>query len=212
MVIKRKKNILKLKEKNALLIFTRNPELGNCKTRLAATIGDQAALDIYTLLLQHTVSITQNLNVTKEVHYSVKVRENDLWDDSVYNKKQQMGYDLGIRMEHAFAESFAEGYERIIIIGSDMYDLSQKDLELAFHELETHDYVLGPAEDGGYYLFGMKSLNSQVFKNKTWGTETVLKDTLEDIKENNIKLLELRNDIDYYDDIKDISAFQKFID
>ncbi|TSE07824.1 glycosyltransferase [Aquimarina algiphila] len=204
--------MFKLKEKNALLIFTRNPELGKCKTRLAATIGDQAALDIYTFLLQHTVNITKNLDVTKEVHYSVKVRENDLWDDSVYNKKQQTGYDLGIRMEHAFAECFGEGFERVVIIGSDMYDLSQKDLELAFLELETHDYVLGPAEDGGYYLFGMKSLNSQVFKNKNWGTDTVLQDTLEDLKENNIKLLEVRNDIDYYDDIKDISAFQKFID
>ncbi len=201
-----------MKEKNALLIFTRNPELGKCKTRLAATIGDQAALDIYTFLLQHTVNITQNLNATKEVHYSVKVRKNDLWDDSVYNKKQQIGFDLGIRMEHAFAEGFRDGFERIIVIGSDMYDLTQKDLELAFLELETHDYVLGPAEDGGYYLFGMKSLNSQVFKNKNWGTETVFKDTLEDIKEKNIKLLEVRNDIDYYDDIKDISAFQKFID
>lgn len=201
-----------MKEKNLLLIFTRNPELGKCKTRLADTIGEEAALHIYIFLLQHTVAITKDINVKKEVHYSVQIRDNDLWNPNIYSKKQQYGDDLGQRMEYAFAKGFEQGYENIIIIGSDMYDLSQKDIENAFLALDTHEYVIGPAEDGGYYLFGMKSLNSQVFKNKAWGTETVLKDTLKDIKEKNLKVLEERNDIDYYEDIKDIAVFQKFID
>ncbi|WP_438425803.1 TIGR04282 family arsenosugar biosynthesis glycosyltransferase [Aquimarina macrocephali] len=200
-----------MKEKNLLLIFTRNPELGKCKTRLAATIGDQPALDIYKFLLQHTVEITKNLEVHKEVHYSVQIRDNDSWKPDIYTKKQQIGDDLGQRMEYAFAAGFANGYQNIIIIGSDMYDLTQKDIENAFLALTSHEYVIGPAEDGGYYLFGMKSLNSQVFKNKTWGTETVLKDTLNNIQKENLKLLEERNDIDYYEDIKDIAVFQKFL-
>ncbi|WP_369858596.1 TIGR04282 family arsenosugar biosynthesis glycosyltransferase [Aquimarina sp. I32.4] len=203
--------MLKLKEKNLLLIFTRNPELGKCKTRLAATIGDSAALEIYQFLLQHTVTITKNLNVQKEVHYSVKIREDDLWNSEIYSKQQQAGNDLGQRMEHAFDAGFENGYQNIIIIGSDMYDLSQKDIENAFLELESHEYVVGPAKDGGYYLFGMKSLNSQVFKNKVWGTDTVLRDTLKNIQKEDVKLLEERNDIDYYEDIKDIAIFQKFI-
>ncbi|KZS41036.1 glycosyltransferase [Aquimarina aggregata] len=194
------------------MIFTRNPELGKCKTRLAATVGDQVALDIYTFLLEHTVQITKDLNVTKEVHYSQNKNDNDLWEAAIYNKMEQSGSDLGKRMEYAFAAGFEKGYQNIIIIGSDMYDLNQIDLEHAFTTLKTHDYVIGPAEDGGYYLFGMKSLNSQVFKNKIWGTDSVLKDTLEDLKKENIKLLEVRNDIDYYEDIKDIAAFQKFLD
>ncbi|WP_062062586.1 TIGR04282 family arsenosugar biosynthesis glycosyltransferase [Aquimarina longa] len=203
--------MLNLKGKKLLLIFTRNPELGKCKTRLAATIGDQAALDIYTFLLQHTASITKRLNVDKEVHYSIKIREQDIWNPQIYNKKQQIGEDLGQRMEYAFAKGFEQGYENIIIIGSDMYDLNQKDIENAFDHLESYDYVIGPAEDGGYYLFGMKSLNSQVFKNKIWGTNTVLKDTLKNIEKKQIKLLEERNDIDYYDDIKDIAVLKKFL-
>ncbi len=211
MVDQWKKSILKLKEENLLMIFTRNPELGKCKTRLATTVGDQTALDIYKFLLQHTVSITKSLKLSKQVHYSVKVRENDFWNPEIYNKKQQLGNDLGKRMEYAFTEGFAEGYKKIIIIGSDMYDLGLKDLEYAFMELETHDYVIGPAEDGGYYLLGMKSLHSQVFRNKVWGTETVLRDTLKDLKNENIKILEERNDVDIYDDIKDIDAFQKFL-
>ncbi|MEH6406970.1 MAG: TIGR04282 family arsenosugar biosynthesis glycosyltransferase [Leeuwenhoekiella sp.] len=194
-----------------LIIFTRNPELGKCKTRLAATTGDESALEIYKFLLQHTVSISEDLEVDKQVHYSVKVRENDIWNPSVYTKKQQQGEDLGARMNHAFKQAFDEGYKRVIIIGSDMFDLSQQDIELAFKELGDHNFVIGPAEDGGYYLFGMKSLNSSVFLNKKWGTDTVLAETLEDLKTENIKQLEVRNDVDYYEDIKDIEAFKKFL-
>lgn len=200
-----------MKEKNLLMIFTRNPELGKCKTRLAATIGDQAALEVYQLLLEHTVSITKNLEVTKEVHYSTRIRENDIWDQTIYNKKQQEGEDLGIRMYNAFQNGFNAGYTNIIIIGSDMYDLTQQDLENAFNTLNNNDYVIGPAEDGGYYLLGMKKLNHKVFQDKSWGTNTVLQNTLNDLQETNIKLLEERNDVDYYEDIKDISVFQHLL-
>ncbi len=206
-----KKNLFELRKKNLLLIFTRNPELGKCKTRLAEAVGDHAALEIYKFLLEHTVKITENLETQKQVHYSVAIRDNDLWSDSVYQKKQQVGEGLGERMEYAFAQGFDEGYQNIIIIGSDMYDLAQTDIQEAFEALEAHDYVIGPALDGGYYLFGMKSLNSHVFKNKNWGTETVLKDTLSDIDTKKVRMLEERNDIDYYEDIKDIAVFHKFL-
>ncbi len=200
-----------MKEKNLLMIFTRNPELGKCKTRLAATIGDHAALEVYELLLEHTVSITKNLTVAKEVYYSTRIGENDIWNPTVYDKKQQEGEDLGDRMYNAFKSGFKAGYTNIIIIGSDMYDLSQSDIQNAFNALEIHDYVIGPAEDGGYYLLGMKKLNSKVFQNKSWGTNTVLQNTLNDLQQTNIKLLEERNDIDYYEDIKDISVFQHLL-
>ncbi|GAB5398935.1 MAG: TIGR04282 family arsenosugar biosynthesis glycosyltransferase [Aureisphaera sp.] len=197
--------------KDLLLIFTRNPELGKCKTRLAATIGDVAALDVYRFLLIHTVTVTANLAAQKQVHYSVKIRDNDVWDDAVYEKKQQMGEDLGERMMHAFKQGFKDGYERIIIIGSDLFDLSQTDLENAFHNLKENNYVIGPAEDGGYYLLGMKQLNPNIFQNKKWGTASVLKDTLANLGTEEVHMLPERNDVDYYDDIKDIEAFQPFL-
>ncbi|MAZ27442.1 MAG: glycosyltransferase [Cytophagaceae bacterium] len=194
-----------------LIIFTRNPELGKCKTRLAATVGDEAALEIYTFLLKHTAAITNALHADKQVHYSEKIRAHDLWDETIYEKKLQQGDDLGERMHNAASSGFKNGFRRIIIIGSDMYDLDTRDIEQAFDKLQKHDFVLGPAQDGGYYLFGMKTLNSQVFKNKNWGTETVLEDTLKDLQGENVALLDTRNDVDYYEDIKDIAAFQKFI-
>lgn len=197
--------------KNLLLIFTRNPELGKCKTRLAAKVGDQTALEIYTFLLDHTHAITKEVNATKEVLYSEEIWEDDIWESDHYHKKLQQGEDLGERMSNAFLDGFEAGYSNIIIIGSDMYDLSTADLNLAFKELENNPFVIGPAEDGGYYLLGMSKMNTTVFKNKAWGTETVLKDTLNDLTNEDVKLLETKNDVDHYEDIQHTEAFQPFL-
>ena len=196
---------------NLLLIFTRNPELGKGKRRLAATVGDQAALNIYKFLLNHTVAITKNLYAVKQVYYSEEIWENDIWDNQKFDKKVQIGEDLGIRMANAFQEGFQNHYQKIIIIGSDMLDLSQEDLENAFKALEKNDFVVGPAEDGGYYLLGMKKFMPALFKSKTWGTATVLKDTLADLEQESTALLKTKNDVDYYEDIKDIDAFKPFL-
>ncbi|WP_298477876.1 TIGR04282 family arsenosugar biosynthesis glycosyltransferase [uncultured Maribacter sp.] len=197
--------------KNLLLIFTRNPELGKCKTRLAATVGENVALEIYKFLLQHTANITKNLYATKHVYYSEEIWEDDTWDNAIFNKKIQEGSDLGVRMHNAFLEGFKNDFEHIIVIGSDMHDLSQEDIEQAFIQLNTNDYVIGPATDGGYYLLGMKTLNSDIFKNKYWGTNTVLKDTLKDLENTKTHILEAKNDVDIYEDIQNIKAFTPFI-
>jgi len=194
-----------------LLIFTRNPELGKCKTRLAATIGDQAALDIYMILLRHTAEITKDLNCSKEVHYTEEPSTNDLWDKMTYSKHLQKGKDLGERMYNAFKSGFQKGYEKIIIIGSDIYDLNSETIEEAFTEMVNSDYVIGPAADGGYYLIGMKSLNNEIFLNKTWGTNNVLNETLNNLGHKKVKLLQIKNDIDVYEDLKDIDVFQTFL-
>ena len=149
--------------KSALIVFTRNPELGKCKTRLAATIGDQSALDVYRFLLDHTVKITTPVTADVYVYYSEKIKDVDIWDTSIFRKKQQQGHDLGDKMQHAFTEVFNMGYQRAIIIGSDMYDLTTQELEDAFLKLEDNNFVIGPAQDGGYYLLGMKHLKPPAF-------------------------------------------------
>tara|TARA_R110000751_G_scaffold39719_1_gene94086 strand:- start:94572 stop:95189 length:618 start_codon:yes stop_codon:yes gene_type:complete len=202
---------LSTKNSDCLIIFTRNPELGKGKRRLAATVGDQAALEIYSFLLEHTRKITKDLPLTKQVWYSEQVHQNDAWDAIIYDKDVQKGEDLGLRMENAFKTAF-ENHDHVIIIGSDMYDMNQADLEKAFQQLETHDAVIGPAIDGGYYLLGFtKKLVAGVFVNKEWGTETVLEKTLQDLKNVNYATLDARNDVDYYEDIKDIPVFQPFL-
>ncbi|MFT4830658.1 MAG: rSAM/selenodomain-associated transferase 1 [Psychroserpens sp.] len=197
--------------KNLLLIFTRNPELGKCKTRLAAKVGDHAALEIYSFLLEHTHAITKDVKAAKEVLYSDEIWPNDIWENAHYHKKLQQGTDLGERMFNALNNGFEAGYKNIIIIGSDMYDLSTEDLNFAFDELEKSEIVIGPAEDGGYYLLGLSKIKASLFKNKAWGTDTVLKDTLNDLKNKNVKLLKIKNDVDHYEDIQYIEAFQPFL-
>ncbi|WP_282162396.1 TIGR04282 family arsenosugar biosynthesis glycosyltransferase [Ulvibacterium marinum] len=197
--------------KNLLLIFTRNPELGKCKTRLAATIGDHAALEVYKFLLQHTANITHGLNVHKKVYYSESIWKDDVWDEKVYEKKVQQGNNLGERMIQAFSEGFNNGFEKIIVIGSDMLDLSQSDIENAFTALDEDDFVIGPAEDGGYYLLGMKIFKPQLFQDKHWGKDTVFSDSMADLQTEKVNVLPIKNDIDVYEDIKDIDAFQPFL-
>ncbi|EDP71327.1 hypothetical protein FBALC1_02547 [Flavobacteriales bacterium ALC-1] len=197
--------------KNLIIVFTRNPELGKVKTRLAKTIGDEAALNIYKFLLEHTEKTIRNINSDKAIYYSVQLRADDIWDSSIYQKYQQEGEDLGIRMLNAFKNGFEDNYEKIVIVGSDLFDLEAKYIEKALNKLDNYNVVIGPAEDGGYYLLGMKNLYPEVFKNKAWGTETVRKDTLEDLKSESVFLLDELNDIDTYDDIKHNQTLKSFI-
>ncbi len=197
--------------KKALIIFTRNPELGKVKTRLAKTVGDESALNIYKFLIQHTVEITKDLNVDKYVFYSEEIHKYDAWDFDIFRKKLQSGNDLGERMHNAFVDIFNMGYEMAIIIGCDMFDMNKKDLETAFDALKTNSFVIGPAQDGGYYLLGMKEPQQKIFLNKEWGTSSVLERTLKDLEKENHLLLKERNDIDYYEDIADEEVFQQFL-
>lgn len=199
------------KSKNLLLIFTRNPELGKCKTRLAAKVGDKAALAIYKFLLNHTVETTTGLYAKKTVLYSEEIWEADIWDNTIFNKELQHGKDLGERMANAFLEGFQNKFEKIIVIGSDMHDLSQEDLESGFKALDQNDFVVGPAIDGGYYLLGMTRFKPELFENKDWGTATVLENTLANLKGESLALLEPKNDVDHYEDIKDNEAFTPYL-
>ena len=197
--------------KKALIIFTRNPELGKVKTRLAKTVGDESALNIYKFLLQHTTEVTKDLYVDKYVFYSEEIHKNDLWDPDIFRKRLQSGNDLGERMHNAFVEVFNMGYEMVIIIGCDMFELDKKDLETAFNALQSNNFVIGPAQDGGYYLLGMKDPKEKIFLKKEWGTSSVLEQTLKDLEDENYLLLEERNDIDYYEDIAGQEIFQQFL-
>ena len=188
--------------KNLIIVFVRTPEIGKVKTRLAKSIGDQSALTIYKLLLKHTAAVPHDLSFSKVVYYSEIVRENDYWDATVFQKKVQKGSDLGERMQNAFETEFKEGYEKILIIGSDIFDLKPTHITTAFEALETHDITIGPSLDGGYYLLGMKELYPTLFKNKKWSTDSVLEHTLKDLKQQNIKLLEALNDIDTFEDLQ----------
>jgi len=195
--------------KKLLLLFVRNPELGKVKTRLAAAVGPEKALEIYLHLLHHTRNVTQHLPVDKLVYYADRIAQNDLWPEPQYQKRVQPEGDLGEKMEAAFAAAFADGYTSVVIIGSDCLQLTQEVVQQAFEKLQAHDVVVGPAEDGGYYLLGMKKLHPMLFRNKNWSTADVFPDTLHDILHLHLSytLLPHLSDVDYVEDLgKDFDA------
>jgi len=114
-------------------------------------------------------------------------------------------------MQQAFEEGFNKGYKNISIIGSDLYDISQADLENAFAKLKNNEAVIGPASDGGFYFLGLSKMISEIFANKNWGKDSVLADCLKDLEKYNFEQLPVRNDVDYLSDIINEDAFKPFL-
>ena len=183
-----------------LLIFVKNPMPGTVKTRIAYTVGNERAVAVYRHLLAYTQQITRMLPWKRVVYYGDFINTTDGWSE--YQKFQQTGADLGERMLNAFAEQFAAGARRVVIIGSDCLQIKPDHLKQAFRALDTVDVVLGPATDGGYYLLGMKQLHPFLFQDKLWSQPTLLTQTLNNLSQNNLSctLLEELTDIDEWDD------------
>jgi rSAM/selenodomain-associated transferase 1 len=190
--------------KKALVIFVREPELGKVKTRLAKTMGDARALEIYKEMLRHTRDITCGVSADKFVFYTELPATNSrfVWDPAIFFTALQQGGDLGERMRNAFELLFSKGYQKLCIIGSDCMGLTSNHIEDAFAALDMNDMVIGPSTDGGYYLLGMKELFTELFSNKLWSTDSVLPETIKNIKSagKTFHLLRALTDIDTEDD------------
>ncbi len=195
--------------KQLLMVFVKNPRLGKVKTRLAATLGNHKALEIYHLLLEKTKVEIMPLMVDKEIHYSDFIDQDDLWSNHDFRKFKQSGEDLGTRMSNAFKMGFEKGYDSICIIGSDCFDITSDIIDSAFKTLNACDFVIGPANDGGYYLLGMTKYNPSLFKNMAWSTSKVLEDSIQKIKVlgASFQLLQTLTDVDEEKDLVTIENF-----
>lgn len=190
-----------------LIIFVKNPIAGKVKTRLAKVVGIEKAKNIYIELLEKTNAITRQLSSDKAVYYADYINKEDLWDHGIYQKCLQDGVDLGERMANAFSESFAMGYTRAIIIGSDCYQLDKETIEQGFRVLKEHDVVLGPTYDGGYYMIGMKENQAALFKDKAWSTDKVYSQTVASCEAEKLSynILKMLSDVDEYEDLRTMS-------
>jgi uncharacterized protein len=191
-----------MNSKNALIIFQKNAEIGKVKTRLAATIGDENALAIFQYLVNYTCKFAEKVEADKFLFYSDYV-DNDVVLPENFKKMTQNGIDLGERMSNAFRKVFELGYENVIIIGTDCYELNAKILNNSFQKLAKNDLVIGPANDGGYYLLGMKKLHEKLFQNKIWSSDSVAYETMKDIEKMQMTCFETEplNDIDTEQDL-----------
>jgi len=187
-----------------LMIFIKNAVKGTVKTRIAATMGDEIALKIYRVLMDHTRKVTSKLSMDKALFYSDFIDFADQWDSDLYKKQVQEKGPLGHRMKSAFKQGFNNGYKKIVIIGSDCYEINTSIINEGFYQLGHYDVVLGPASDGGYYLLGMKCLIPELFEGKTFSTDKVLEEAIDSIVTLNKSffLLPTLNDIDNEEDAR----------
>ena len=122
---------------DAIIIFIKNPQLGKVKTRLAATVGNLRALEIYHILMQHTNTITMSLtNIERYLFYSDFIDKKDIWENTEYQKFLQFaGQDLGLKMASAFLEIYQKKHAKVLIIGSDCLELNQDVITEAYRQL-----------------------------------------------------------------------------
>ena len=194
-----------------LMIFVKNPELGKVKTRLASTLGDEKALEIYLHLLDHSRTISLQAQAEKAVFYSSFIDNNDNWNEDQFHKFVQEADDLGDRMANAFKTAFGLGYRSVVIMGSDCLEMTPEYINQAFEDLENNDVCIGPAKDGGYVLLGMHKLHPQFFLNKTWSTDEVFPKTLQDIQSLKLSysILPILSDVDYEEDLAHMGILNK---
>jgi len=161
----------------------KNPSLGKAKTRLAATLGKEKALEIYLKLLEHTRNVALEVYAERNLFYSDFVDNQDEWLNEFFQKHiQDQSPDLGQKMYSAFSDLLKIGKKKVLIIGSDCLELNSEIINRAFVSLDLKQTIIGPAIDGGYYGIGFnfEKLNSladevlqKVFLNKTWSHDAV---------------------------------------
>ena len=199
-------DILNFKNQNnplstLILVFAKTPVLGTVKTRLAKSLGSEKTLWVYKALLKQTDNVLQKAWSDVVVFYTGDSPSAFETCFQNFQKRKQEGKDLGERMESAFNWGFSQGYAKIVLIGTDLWNLHLGLLEGAFSAMDATEVVFGPAKDGGYYLLGLKEPHPELFKNKIWSGPKVLKDSILDLKTKSIALLEEKSDIDLYKDL-----------
>jgi rSAM/selenodomain-associated transferase 1 len=194
---------------NLLMVFVKYPAPGAVKQRLAQHLGTDRAVEIYKKIAE---TIVQKVTPASSEDYILEIYFSPQEDEKLVRQwlneneyfSPQQGSDLGARMNNAFQHPFAAGYTKALLIGSDCPDISRTIVSRGFMLLDTHDIVLGPAHDGGYYLIGLRRPVPELFSCIEWGTECVLQQTLDKINALGLTVALLPElwDIDRIEDLK----------
>jgi rSAM/selenodomain-associated transferase 1 len=191
---------------SALIIFAKAPIPGEVKTRLCPPLTPDEAATLHGSLVLDVLERTRLAGVHRYVagapsadHVFFRIAEAR---HSVQLLTQQ-GEDLGERMQHAFEAVLDYGHRKAVLIGTDVPLLSKAVVAEALAMLETHEVVLGPAMDGGYYLMGLRRVVPELFRGIAWSTERVCTVTQELAKALNLRigLLPFQRDVDTVDDV-----------
>ncbi len=191
-----------------LLIFVKEPIPGLVKTRLAKAVGPDAAAGLYRacteLTLARLASFQTESAVCVDPPDAVDRVSKWLGPDRTYQPQQ--GSDLGERLAHATSLAFSRGVQRVVVIGTDSPWLMTDDVATAFETLQRTDVVIGPTDDGGYYLLGLSRASAALFYGVSWGTPSVMRQTLSNARVLRLRVELLRHGYDV-DHLKDVERF-----
>jgi uncharacterized protein len=202
-----KKKIKKISGKRCILVFVRAPEKGKVKTRLANVIGNDAAFRLYMSFVEDELDMLRTLffDVIICFHPHTERESVENWLNHDFDLMAQHGDNLGQRMDNAFEEVFSRGYQQALLIGSDLPNLPSSIILDAFDHLIHYDSVIGPCEDGGYYLIGFcaNTYYREIFMHIDWGSVRVCEQTLSWFhkKSLNYQTLTKWRDIDDHEDL-----------
>lgn len=191
-----------------LILFSRLPQPGSTKTRMIPALGPEGAADLQQQMTHHTLGITDDFCAASGCHLQVRYTGGDQEAmartfGARHDYQSQGTGHLGQRLRCAFDAAFADGYQSVLCIGSDCPSITTGLLHRAESKLKTHDVVIGPAVDGGYYLIGLRSLTPHLFEDIAWGTSRVYEQTRRRIAALGLSchVLETLSDVDEPDDL-----------
>lgn len=170
-----------MKDKNVFGLFVKFPEPGKVKTRIAKDTGFDYAAGAYRRIAEEVLleTLPGDGEYKRIIFYSPRNMERHFrsWLPGEILVAQE-GRDVGERMGNAMKALFCEGALKVVITGIDIPELDREVVKDAFKKLDSADVVIGPAVDGGYYLIGMKSLHPEIFRDISWSTEKVFRQTV----------------------------------
>lgn len=169
-------------DRERLVVFARAPHLGRVKTRLTPPLSPQQALELHRALVEDTLERLARFRrpgLQRWLYLSEPSPAKRLDITPAWSSALQTRGDLGARLEGAFRQAYEDGLERVVIVGSDSPTLPLDYLDQAYEALSAHDVVLGPAEDGGYYLVGTSCFVPELLRGITWGSPRVLEQSTE---------------------------------
>ena len=181
--------------------------LGKVKTRLIQKLGRRGALDLYLQMFERLIAELSASRFNTELWISPD-KDHAFFEPYAFARFQQAGPDLGGRMSTALRDGLTR-HESVILVGTDLPLIDRSYIEQAVGALQTHDVVLGPAEDGGYGLVGVKAETPDMFSDIDWGTESVLSQTCARLNRDGLDfgLLPLIWDVDRPDDLPRYQAW-----
>ena len=188
-------------------IFCKAPVLGKVKTRLIQKLGRRGALDLYLQMFERLIAELSASGFNTELWISPD-KDHAFFEPYAFARFQQAGPDLGGRMSTALRDGLTR-HDSVILVGTDLPLIDRSYIEQAVGALQTHDVVLGPAEDGGYGLVGVKAETPDMFSDIDWGTERVLSQTCARLNRDGLDfgLLPLIWDVDRPDDLPRYQAW-----